>query len=50
MYACIYILELLYGECDKRMRLEIKKLDVVVFEGPDVLDKFRGVSAFSVAE
>ena len=50
IYVCIYLLELLYGECDERMRLEIKKLDVVVFEGPDVLAEFRGVSVFSVAE
>ena len=50
IYVCIYLLELLYGECDERMRLEIKKLDVVVFEGPDVLAEFRGISVFSVAE
>ena len=38
------LLELLYGECDARMRQ-----DVVVFEGPDVLAEFGGVSVFGVA-
>ena len=38
------LLELLYGKCDERM------FDVVVFEGPDMLAEFGGVSVFSVAE
>ena len=37
------LLELLYGECDARMRQEIV-FDVVVFEGPDMLAEFGGVS------
>ena len=41
------LLELLYGECDERMR---QVFDVVVFEGPDMLSEFGGVSVFSVAE
>ena len=45
------LLELLYGECDERMRQEIIKVfDVVVFEGPGMLAEFGGVSVFSVAE
>ena len=43
------LLELLYGECDERMRQEIV-FDVVVFEGPDMLAEFGGVSVFGVAE
>ena len=38
------LLELLYGECDERMRQENKVLDVVVFEGSDVLAEFGVVS------
>ena len=43
------LLELLYGECDARMRQEIV-FDVVVFEGPDMLAEFGEVSVFGVAE
>ena len=44
------LLELLYGECDERMRQEIKCSMFFVFEGPDMLAEFGGVSVFSVAE
>ena len=44
------LLELLYGECDARMRHAGNKVfDVVVFEGPDMLAEFGGVSVFGVA-
>ena len=43
------LLELLYGEYDERMCQEIV-FNVVVFEGPDVLAEFSGVSVLSVAE
>ena len=43
------LLGLLYGACDARMRQEIV-FDVVVFESPDMLDAFGGVSVFGVAE
>ena len=42
------LLKLLYGECDAPGN---KVFDVVVFEGPDMLAEFGGVShVFGVAE
>ena len=45
------LLELLYGECDERMRQEIKcSMLLSLNKGPDMLAEFGGVSVFDVAE
>ena len=44
----LLLLELLYGGDENAPGSEVFK--VVVFEGPDMLDEFGGVSVFSVAE